>query len=82
MVGDNAAQAAAEQVETHQLTTDERGHVQTANEDSKSIALATISTPSSASARPLRVVLGEKRARGGIFCACLLSLRACTRDDE
>jgi len=82
MVGDNAAQKAAGQVETHQLSTDERGHVQTAKKDSKSIALATISTPSSASARPLRGVLGDKRARGGVFCAWLLSLRACTRDDE
>ena len=43
-VGDIAAQTPAGQQETHQLTTDERGHVQTANKDSKSIALATSST--------------------------------------
>ena len=81
-MGDNAAQAAAWQVETHQLTTDERGHAHTAKKDSISIALATISNPPLASAQPLRVVLGDERARGGVFCRLLLSLRACTRGDE
>jgi hypothetical protein len=81
-MGDNAAQAAAGQVEAHQLTTDERGHVQTAKNDSKSIALATISTPTSASARPLRVVVGDESARARIFVLSSPAHRACTRVDE
>ena len=41
-MGENAAQAGAGHVETHQMATEERLHVQTACRDSSSIALALI----------------------------------------